>query len=476
MPSPLLKSSLFRGTATSAFICDTLLLLPFFFTSNLFVKILPSGNVWSLSVLLVFSIMSLSLSKHYERLRTAGLIRIQRKTLVYFKNIETSLLFSGQAQSSNQQILLSVLLSLKNNEFVNSATAVFQVFFPIIVLGITLAVSVPLFLVLVSFLIIYAYLFSAMQTTAQPIEMGKSNTQILLKRITFFYWMGRFKTRQLLNQRRVGASSVFKQMLNASELNNFRYSASLLLLAACAFLIIEESLPVGYLLPISFFSQRLLVPAEKYKQLRMIWGVLKIFGAHESLGKAIAQSKDAEDFGVDAIGFVAPILYEDEGGDFRLSLGQNAVVKNGELLVVTGGAGFGKSKLLELILGLQPLKSGRIHLSSKSKTPWEFIRFFDQRDVFVKSDSSSSFYSDRLEAIESFFKEPERCVLVIDDPLLGGDAKLRDRVMKLFADALAGGAVIVCACNDRQLVDMSTIWLAVGQDGEIAIRKGSNPN
>lgn len=467
--NPLLKSELFRGTAISALICDALLLLPFFFTSNLFVKILPSGNIWSLTVLLIFSVMSLSLSKHYERLRTAGLIKIQKRTLVHFKNIEVSLLFSGQPQGSSQQALLSVLLSLKNNEFVSAATGALQIFFPIIVLAITFTISIPLFLLLTVFLIVYGYVFSSLQIKNKS-SSRQLSAQSLLKKVSFYYWMGRVKTKQLLNQRQPSSASLFRQMLDASELNNFRYAASLLLLAACAFLIIEESLPVGYLLPISFFSQRLLVPAEKYRQLKMIWSVFKIFGSHESLGKPVTKEKQAEDFGVDAVGFVGPVVYED-GANLCLTLSQSVLVKNGQLLVITGGSGFGKTKILELVLGLLPLKSGRINLSSKSKTPWEFIRYFDQRDVFFSVDQDESFYNGRKDALSLFFADPERCVLVVDDPLLGADAKLREQVIGFFANALSLGAIIVCACNDKQLVDMSTVWLAVAQDGEVAVRK-----
>jgi len=472
--SPLLKSELFRGTAISALICDALLLLPFFFTSNLFVKILPSGNVWSLVVLLLFSVMSLSLSKHYERLRTAGLIKIQKRTLLHFKNIEVSLLFSGQPQGSSQQALLSVLLSLKNNEFVSAATGALQIFFPIIVLGITFAISVPLFLLLTAFLLLYGYVFSSLQSQRSTASK-QASVQSLLKKVSFYYWMGRVKTKLLLNQRQPSSTTLFRQMLDTSELNNFRYAASLLLLAACAFLIIEDSLPVGYLLPISFFSQRLLVPAEKYRQLKMIWSVFKIFGAHENLGKPVTNEKQAEDFGVDAVGFVAPIFFE--GSDeFSLNLKQSVLIKNGELLVITGGSGFGKTKLLELLLGLLPLKTGRINLSSKSKTPWEFIRYFDQRDVFFGVETGESFYSDRIKSLEQFFSEPERCVLVVDDPLLGADAKLREQVIGFFANALSLGAIVVCACNDKQLVDMSTVWLALSQDGEVAVRKAPSAN
>jgi ABC-type transport system involved in cytochrome c biogenesis ATPase subunit len=471
--SPLLKSQLFRGTASAAIICDTLLLLPFFFTSNLFVKILPSGNVWSLTVLLIFSVFSLSLSKYYERLRTAGLLKIQSRTLAHFRNVEVSLLFSGQPQGGNQQFLLSVLISLKTNEFLAAATGAFQIFFPIIILIITLFISVPLFILLIVFLIIYGYVFSAVQVSRNTVSDNKLNLQALLKRMSFYYWMGRGKVGSLLNNRRSAAMPYVRQMLDASEMGNFRYSASLILLAACAFLIIEESLPVGYLLPISFFSQRLLVPAEKYKQVKMIWSVFKIFATHETLSKStstVVVVNDEE--GIDGIALATPLLHQEVRGDFSLALNQNVQVRNGQLMVITGGAGFGKSKLLDLVLGLVTLKSGRIHLSSKSKTPWEFIRYFDQRDVFFKPDSSLSFYSERILQFDDFFANSQRHVLVIDDPFLGADAKTRDKLLMMMAQALQVGAILVCACNDKQLVEMSSVWLAIAPNGEVAVRKG----
>jgi ABC-type protease/lipase transport system fused ATPase/permease subunit len=143
---------LLLGTSVAAFICDALLLIPFFFTSNLFVKILPSKNIWSLVVLLAISVLSLILSKFYERLRTAGLIKIQRATLNYFKVIESSLLFSGNTSSNSQNsFLLQTLLLLKTNEFVSSASAVFQIFFPILILIITIYISAKLFLLMIIF-------------------------------------------------------------------------------------------------------------------------------------------------------------------------------------------------------------------------------------------------------------------------------------------------------------------------------------
>ena len=61
----IMRDPLLSRTITAAVIADGLLLLPFFFTSNLFSKILPSGNLSSLVVLLVFSLVALRLSNNY---------------------------------------------------------------------------------------------------------------------------------------------------------------------------------------------------------------------------------------------------------------------------------------------------------------------------------------------------------------------------------------------------------------------------
>lgn len=466
---------LLLGTSVAAFICDSLLLIPFFFTSNLFVKILPSKNIWSLVVLLSISVLSLVLSKFYERLRTAGLVKIQRATLNYFKVIESSLLFSGNTSSNSQNsFLLQTLLLLKTNEFVSSASAVFQIFFPILILIITFFISAKLFLLLIIFLIVYGFIFSFFQSSKKS-KKQNSDTQTLLKRISFFKWMSRIKTRMLLTGKKDLNSSVIRSMLNASEANNFRYSASLVLLAFCSILIIEESLPVGYLLPISFFGQRLLVPVEKYRQFRFIFNILKIFLNQKNLSfTAMPKNASEEDYGIDGIGIVAPIVFTNPESKFSVSLNQNIVIKTGQLLTVTGGSSSGKTLFLELILGLVTIKSGRINISSKSKSPWEYIRYFDQKDTFMRVGDSFSFYKERLAQLSIFFNNSELCVLVIDDPLLGSDAVMREEILGFIKNSLNNRAIIICACNDKQLVDLSSIWLAIQMDGTVLVKKDAS--
>lgn len=52
----------------------------------------------------------------------------------------------------------------------------------------------------------------------------------------------------------------------------------------------------------------------------------------------------------------------------------NLIVKRGEILVVTGGNGTGKSTLLKAILGIIPIKSGKIMIDGKDVTSWSAIR------------------------------------------------------------------------------------------------------
>jgi energy-coupling factor transporter ATP-binding protein EcfA2 len=306
-------------------------------------------------------------------------------------------------------------------------------------------------------------------------KQQNTNAQTILKRVSFFKWMTRIKSRMLLTGKRELNSSVIKNMLNMSEANNFRYSASLLLLALCSILIIEESLPTGYLLPISFFGQRLIVPTEKVRQYKFIWNILKIFLNSKNLS-LINSSKniDDEEYGIDGLGLISPVLYSSPDSDKVLSLNQNIVVKNGQLLTVTGGSASGKTLFLEIILGLVSLKNGRINISSKSKSPWEFIRYYDQKDSFLRVGDTLPFYQERMSQLRDFFENSERNILVIDDPFLGADAKSRDEILELIKKCMSDRAIIICACNDKQLVDLSAVWLAVNSDGSITVRKDEN--
>jgi len=155
-------------------------------------------------------------------------------------------------------------------------------------------------------------------------------------------------------------------------------------------------------------------------------------------------------------------------------LNQNVVLKNGQLLAVTGGSSSGKTLFVEIVLGLVSLKSGKINISSKSKSPWEYIRYYDQKDSFVRLGDTLPFYQERMNQLRSFFESSDRHVLIIDDPFLGADAKSRDEILELIKKSLDDRAIVICACNDKQLVDISSVWLAVNSDGSVAVRKDDN--
>jgi hypothetical protein len=44
----------------------------------------------------------------------------------------------------------------------------------------------------------------------------------------------------------------------------------------------------------------------------------------------------------------------------------------------------------------------------------------------------------------------------------------------LIKKCMSDRAIIICACNDKQLVDLSAVWLAVNSDGSITVRKDEN--
>jgi ABC-type transport system involved in cytochrome bd biosynthesis fused ATPase/permease subunit len=249
----------------------------------------------------------------------------------------------------------------------------------------------------------------------------------------------------------------------------------LLLLALCSILIIEESLPTGYLLPISFFGQRLIVPTEKFHQYKFILSILKIFLNSKNLSLVnLPKSNADEEYGIDGLGIISPLTYSNVESKTSLTLNQNIIAKNGQLLVVTGGSSSGKTLFLEIVLGLVPLKNGRINISSKSKSPWEYIRYYDQKDSFARLGDSLPFYLERMSQLRSFFENSERNILVIDDPFLGADAKSRDEILTLIKSSLSERSIVICACNDKQLVDLASVWMAVNSDGSILVRKDEN--
>ena len=62
-------------------------------------------------------------------------------------------------------------------------------------------------------------------------------------------------------------------------------------------------------------------------------------------------------------------------------------------------------------------------------------------------------------------------LLVIDDPLMGMDARARNQVVQSLNQAKSAGATMVIASNDRQLVDISDSWLTINDTGEMQLRK-----
>jgi ABC-type Mn2+/Zn2+ transport system ATPase subunit len=79
-----------------------------------------------------------------------------------------------------------------------------------------------------------------------------------------------------------------------------------------------------------------------------------------------------------------------------------------------------------------------------------------------------------MSQLRSFFENCERNILVIDDPFLGADAKSRDEILTLIKSSLSDRAIVICACNDKQLVDIASVWMAVNADGSILVRKDEN--
>ena len=486
----IMRDPLLSRTITAAVIADGLLLLPFFFTSNLFSKILPSGNLSSLAVLLVFSLVALRLSNNYDRLRTAGLLLIRRRMLEVLAPQEGILLFArGRELTPHIRLLQSIIISLRSGDFVAVAGAALQVFFPIAVLILTLFVSFKLFLLILIFLLVYGYVF---QFKMAQQSKGVQTDRIAGVRQSWFYrWMGSSPRRMRFYFASPKLTySPWEGAAEAAKMGTFRYSASLLLLSLAAFLIIADNLPTGFLLPISFFSQRLLQPAERIRQMSIIFKIFTLAaanppksnliiatekGAKKGTGVVIADSvEDKESVAidpkrkVDSLQFVAPL--EIHQGGLKVKLAESFDIPAGQICVVSAGVGQGKTLLLESILGLRPMQSGRIDLKTQYAQPWDLIRYMNQAEFYDPSEQQS-YYTVRLGDIKKVLAETTGQLLVIDDPMMGMDARARNQVVQALTEAKAAGATMVIASNDRQLVDISDCWLTINDAGDMQLRK-----
>lgn len=194
----ILRDRLLSRTIVVALVADGLLLLPFFFTSNLFSKILPSGNTSSLIILLVFSLLAQGLSKTYDRLRTAGLIHIQRRVLRVLEPQEGVLLFaSGRDVTPNIKLLQAIFVLMRSGDFIAVGGAALQVFFPIAVLILILLVSVKLFFVVLIFLLLYGLIFQSVVQTKNQSARDQDERMKKIKNSWFYRWMGNAVRREL---------------------------------------------------------------------------------------------------------------------------------------------------------------------------------------------------------------------------------------------------------------------------------------
>ena len=478
--SPLIKifrNSLLSRTISAAAIADGLLLLPFFFTSNLFSKILPSGNISSLIVLLIFSLVALRLSNSYDRLRTAGLLLIRRRMLNILAPQEGVLLFArGRDLTPSVRLLQSILISLRSGDFISIAGAALQVFFPIAVLVFTLFISVKLFLLILIFLVLYGFIYQ--YKSSQMSKADQSDRIAAVRQSWFYRWMGSSPRRMRFYFASSKMShSPWTAAADASMMSAFRYSASLLLLSAAAFLIISETLPTGLLLPIAFFSQRLLQPAERIRQITTVYKVFTLAAVNQNKKSTKPNNPSASESGedlnvdpkkkVDSLNFLCPLEIKSDSLVLRMT--EPFELLAGQILVVSAGIGSGKTLLLESILGIHPVHSGRIDLKTQYSQPWDLIRYLNQSE-FYDSNKGQSFYATRLNDIKLVLANSTGQLLVIDDPMMGMDARARNLVVDEINRAKSNNATMVIASNDRQLVDLCDSWLTISDAGEMQLR------
>jgi ABC-type Mn2+/Zn2+ transport system ATPase subunit len=171
---------------------------------------------------------------------------------------------------------------------------------------------------------------------------------------------------------------------------------------------------------------------------------------------------------VDSLIFLAPL--EIQSGSYKLTLAESIAVQSGQICVISAGVGRGKSLLLEAILGMTTVQVGRIDLKTKYSHPWDLIRYLNQME-FYDADKDQSFYTIRLHDVEKVLDDTAGQLVVIDDPMMGMDARARNIVVETINQAKLSGATMVIASNDRQLVELSDCWVTISDTGQMQLRQ-----
>lgn len=212
------------------------------------------------------------------------------------------------------------------------------------------------------------------------------------------------------------------------------------------------------------------MPSERMRQVTLIYRIFT-FAAMNTTAKPLA-IPGLELQGVDALRFTCPLHIQRDETDLQLQ--EAFELKSGQLLAVTGGTGAGKSTLLEAVLGVTSIQQGRIDLVSRSKTPWDWIRYLPQYDLSL-THIVASHYAKRVSNIEKILNGSAHHLIVVDDPLMGMDGMSRQRVLEMIVQAKRDGALLVLATNDRQIVQMADFWLGIQEGGEMQLRKMEAP-
>ena len=225
------------------------------------------------------------------------------------------------------------------------------------------------------------------------------------------------------------------------------------------------------------------MPAERIRQISLIYKIFtfaavnrrsaKMVSTPAVTGRALALTSDGPPMDkpavkVDGLKFSGPLAIA--AGPVTLRLTDPLDVGAGEMLVISGAAGQGKTALLEAVLGLLPIQTGRIDLKTRHDQPWDLIRYLNQHESLHEPEKRS-FYLARLNDLERVLHQCQGLLIVIDDPMMGMDGRGRLRVLELIIAAKQAGALLVVASNDRQLVEQSAHWITIDEQGQLLVRK-----
>ncbi len=306
------------------------------------------------------------------------------------------------------------------------------------------------------------------------------------------------------------------QSLSVSAARSLRQLIQITLLGLGAWLALQEAISAGAIVASSILMARALAPIENslasWRSVRRAWQAFQDLDALCTAPVGLVPPRAEADWRLE----VDRLAHRPAGQAQWLLRNLSLSVGPGELLVVAGMVGSGKSSLLELLGGVRPpLVGGLRYLDSQGREGWPAIGYCGQDPVVypgtlaqnvagfgapdpaaceaaiaaagvggllaeagLELDSEiaeparlSRGQRQAIALARAFYHEP--AVYILDEPTSALDARHELAVIQALGRARAGGALVVVATHSDRVAALATQLLLLHPEGRHELFSGA---